>query len=66
MDEVGLRAGPVRHQLPVLPPHGLDVEPVCTHQDVPLLEKKEQAAAHTSPCGRGPSWARTAPGMALP
>lgn len=48
VDEVGLGTSPVRHQLPVLPLHRLDVEPLCTHQDVTLLEKREslEHAAH--------------------
>lgn len=66
VDQVGLGTSPARHQLPVLPPHRLDVEPVCTHQDLTLLEKREQPGAHSPPRGRGPLWATTAPGLDLP
>lgn len=60
VDQVGLGTAPVRHQLPVMPPHWLDVEPVCTHQDVTLLEKREQPGASSPPRRTGPLWAVTA------
>lgn len=42
VDPVGLGTAPVRHQLLVLHPRRLDVEPVHSHQDVVLLEDREQ------------------------
>lgn len=57
VDQVGLGTGPVRHQLPVLPPHRLDVEPLCTHQDVPLLEKRA-SLEHAAHLAGGPSGPR--------
>lgn len=41
MDQVGLCSPPGMHQRLVLPPLWLDVEPVCTHQDVTLLEDRQ-------------------------
>lgn len=37
----GCAPPPVMHQPPVLPPLWLDVEPVCTQQDVTLLEDRQ-------------------------
>lgn len=48
VDQVRLGTNPGRHQLLVLPPHRLDVEPVRTHQDVTLLEKREQHGTEPS------------------
>lgn len=42
VDQVGLRTNLGRQQLPMLPPHWLDAEPVCAHQDVALLEERQQ------------------------
>ena len=44
---------PEMHQCPVLPPQRLDVEPVCTHQDVALLEDREPSGLPALPPVQG-------------
>lgn len=51
VDQVELGAAPGRPQRTVPPPHRLHVEPVSTHQDVALLEKR--APWSPQPAGRG-------------
>lgn len=44
---------PGMHQCPVLPLQWLDVEPVCTHQDVALLEDREPSGLPALPPVQG-------------
>lgn len=59
---------PEMHQCPVLPPQRLDVEPVCTHQDVALLEDREPSGLPALPPVQGSASLgrhRTRHGLAL-
>lgn len=55
VEQVGLGTTPGRHQLPVPPPQWLDIDPVCTHQDVTLLEERELPGAYSPIPHAGPS-----------